>query len=214
MRVEDRIKAMIRKQLIDRGISDEYVLEAFLNVQRQLFVPDDLEHLAYQDGPLNIGYGQTISQPFTVAYMMSLLTLAPSDIVLEIGTGSGYQTALLAEIVKKVYTIERIAPLAKKAAQTLENMGYKNIEFYVGDGTKGWYDTTMKFDKIIVTAGAPVIPKALIEQLKLGGKLVIPVGDRNMQTMQLLIKKSNKIEEYDFDRFAFVPLIGKDGWKL
>ena len=214
MRVKDRIEAMIKNQIIKRGITDPKIINAFKKVPRHLFVPDYIEeYIAYMDGPLNIGYGQTISQPFTVAFMMQALNLDENDLVLEIGTGSGYQTALLAEIVKKVYTIERIEELYRQAKNRLEAMGYKNIEFYVGDGTTGWYDKSLLFDKIIVTAGAPIVPESLIKQLKTGGKMIIPVGGKYSQSMRLIIKKPMDYEEYELGEFTFVPLIGKEGWQ-
>jgi protein-L-isoaspartate(D-aspartate) O-methyltransferase len=144
--------------------------------------------------------------------MMEALHLKNSDIVLEIGTGSGYQTALLAEIVKKVYTIERIAQLSNQARNRLSAMNYNNIEFYIGDGTTGWPDNTIFFDKVIVTAGAPIIPESLVKQMKTGGRMIIPVGDKSTQTMKLVVKKTLGYDEYELGGFAFVPLIGKEGW--
>ncbi len=213
MRIEDQIKAMIQRQIVARGIEDKKVIDAFMKVPRHLFVPEEVKHLAYYDSPLSIGYGQTISQPFTVAFMMSILDLNKSDEVLEIGTGSGYQTALLAELVKKVYTIERIKELSENAQSVIAYLGYDNVEFYIGDGSKGWYNESKKFDKIIVTAGAPIVPESLLKQLKIGGKMVIPVGGKSMQSMKLIVKEIYAIEEYDLGEFAFVPLIGKEGWQ-
>ena len=213
MRIEDQIKAMIQRQIVARGIEDKKVIEAFMKVPRHLFVPEEVKHLAYYDSPLSIGYGQTISQPFTVAFMMSVLDLNKSDEVLEIGTGSGYQTALLAELVKKVYTIERIKELSENAQSVIAYLGYDNVEFYIGDGSKGWHNESKKFDKIIVTAGAPIVPESLLKQLKIGGKMVIPVGGKSMQSMKLIVKEIYAIEEYDLGEFAFVPLIGKEGWQ-
>ncbi len=212
MRIEDRIKFMIKDQIVARGITNEKVLYAFSRVPRHLFVPEEVEHLAYLDSPLSIGYGQTISQPYTVAFMMEALDLKERDTVLEIGTGSGYQTALLAEIVKKVYTIERIDALAKNAKTLLSRLGYDNIEYYIGDGTQGWPDKSVKFNKIIVTAGAPVIPESLIKQLKLGGRMIIPVGSKLSQSMRLIVKDIEGTKAYNLGEFAFVPLIGKEGW--
>lgn len=214
MRWEDQRKLMVNEQIIDRNIDDLIIVEAFLKVPREVFVAEEMKHLAYEDAPLAIGHNQTISQPFTVAYMMKALQLSSNDVVLEIGTGSGYQTALLAESVKKVYTIERISALSNKAKPILDALGYSNVEYYVGDGTLGWYDNSVMFDKIIVTAGAPKIPDALLNQLKNGGRMVIPVGEHSLQTMKIIVKKFYDYEEYKIGPFTFVPLIGKDGWKL
>ena len=214
MRWEDQRKLMVNEQIIDRGINDINIINAFLKVPREDFVPEDMKHLAYEDAPLTIGHNQTISQPFTVAYMMKALQLSQSDVVLEIGTGSGYQTALLAESTKKVYTVERISALSNKAKLTLNTLGYSNVEYCIGDGTLGWYDNSVMFDKIIVTAGAPKIPQTLLNQLKSGGRMVIPVGDHSVQTMKIIVKKFYDYEEHEIGPFTFVPLIGKDGWKL
>jgi protein-L-isoaspartate(D-aspartate) O-methyltransferase len=212
VRYEDQQKWMIEQQLIARNINDERVLQAFLKVPRYLFVPFDLRHLAYEDCPLAIGEGQTISQPFTVAFMLQIADLKPEHRVLEIGTGSGYQTALLSEMVEEIYTIDRIAPLSQRAQHTLWELNYRNITFYIGDGTKGWHEAKF-FDRIIVTAGAPEVPSSLLNQLKIGGKMVIPAGSNAMQNMLLITKKENSIVEETFGGFRFVPLIGEEGWK-
>lgn len=164
------------------GIKDPRVLEAILKVPRHLFVPKELIHEAYVDAPLPIGEGQTISQPYIVALMTEALELDENSKVLEIGTGSGYQAAILAEIAKEVYTVERIPSLKEKARKVLDALGYENIKFKVGDGTEGWPEYA-PYDAIIVTAGAPEIPKPLVEQLKVGGRLVIPVGDELTQRL-------------------------------
>lgn len=213
MKWEDQRKLLVEEQLLSQGIDDAIIVDAFLKIPREIFVPQDMIHDSYNDTALSIGYGQTISQPFTVAYMMKVLELEKNDIVLEIGTGSGYQTALLAESVKKVYTIERIEALSKRAEIILNSLGYFNIEYYVGDGTLGWYDDSVIFDKIIVTAGAPKIPQSLLDQLKNGGRMVIPVGEYSEQLMKLIIKKLYNYDEYEVGSFRFVPLIGKNGWK-
>jgi len=193
MRWEDQRKLMVNEQIIDRNIDDLIIVEAFLKVPREVFVAEEMKHLAYEDAPLAIGHNQTISQPFTVAYMMKALQLSSNDVVLEIGTGSGYQTALLAESVKKVYTIERISALSNKAKPILDALGYSNVEYYVGDGTLGWYDNSVMFDKIIVTAGAPKIPDALLNQLKNGGRMVIPVGEHSLQLYSLATPNGQKV---------------------
>ncbi len=216
MRFEDQQKWMVKHQMIDQGISDENVLSAFLKVPRHLFVPADIRHLAYENSPLGIGEGQTISQPFTVAYMMQLAELKSDHSVLEIGTGSGYQTALLAEIVKEVYSVERISFLSNQAKEKLADLNYQNIFYQISDGTLGWKTDNSRtfFDRIIVTAAAPEIPQSLVEQLKIGGKMVIPAGGKFSQTMYVIEKQINNINTYSYGNFTFVPLIGQEGWKI
>lgn len=178
---------MVRQQLIERGIRDERVLAAMRKVPRHRFVPPEYVHAAYDDGPLPIGAGQTISQPYIVALMTELLNLRGDERVLEIGTGSGYQTAILAELAREVYTIELEAELLARARRLLvEEMGYANIFFRHGDGSKGWPEAA-PFDAIIVTAAPPEVPPALLEQLRVGGRLVIPVGTWD-QDLQLIVK--------------------------
>ena len=195
MRFEDQRKLMIKEQIIQRGITEENIINSFLKVERHLFVPIDLQHLSYHDYPLGIGAGQTISQPYTVAYMLNLLDITSTDIVLEIGTGSGYQTALLAELSQYVYTVERIKVLSINAKILLSEMGYNNIYFQVGDGSKGWEKgepICKAFDKIIVSAAAPTIPKSLLKQLNDNGKMVIPIGNRYQQEMVVITRGKNK----------------------
>ena len=207
---------LIKYQLLARGITDENILKAFFTVPRHKFVPTEIEHLSYNDSPLSIGAGQTISQPFIVALMMQILELKESDKVLEIGTGSGYQTALLAEIVNKVYTVERIGSLIDGAEKLLNNLGYENIYYKFGDGTLGWKDGEPKqnmFDKIIVAAGAPDIPVSLTRQLAMNGKLVIPTGDRTLQQLVVITKTEDGYIHTNEGGCTFVPLIGDEGWK-
>lgn len=203
---------MVETQLIPRGIKDERVLNAMRNVPRHLFVPEYIRHSAYDDMALPIGEDQTISQPYMVAVMTELLELKGDEKVLEIGTGSGYQAAVLAELVKEVYTIERISELADKAQKKLAEIGYDNVHVMVSDGTKGLEDAA-PFDRIIITAAAPKIPEPLINQLKEGGIIVAPVGER---FSQMLIKgrkeKGVFVEEYHTP-CVFVPLVGEYGWK-
>lgn len=215
MRFEDQRKLMVQEQLLRRDINDENVLEAFIKVERHLFVDEDARHLAYNDSPLSIGMGQTISQPYIVALMLQLSDLKHEHKVLEIGTGSGYQTALLAEIVQEVYTVERIDGLLRKAEKTLKELGYENIYYKSGDGTKGWeggFPVCKEFDRIIVAAAAPEIPPSLINQLADGGKLVIPAGQRSYQELILLEKSAEGLQQSRHGGCSFVPLIGKEGW--
>ncbi len=198
--------------LKDRGISDQQVLSAMMEVERHLFVPLPLRNHAYDDAALPIGEGQTISQPYTVAIMTEALCIGKFDKVLEIGTGSGYQTAVLAAMGARVFTIERISSLLKNARQVLESL---NVRFVSkeSDGTIGWSQFA-PFDGIVVTAGAPEIPKRLVEQLKVGRKLVVPVGSHSFQQMKVITKvnDNNEFEIVDKADFKFVPLIGKEGW--
>lgn len=206
---------MVMEQLEARGIRDVAVLEAMREVPREEFVPPDLADLAYDDGPLPIEEGQTISQPYMVAYMTEALELTREDKVLEIGTGSGYAAAVLSRIVSKVYTVERFGSLAHVARQRLKSLGYDNVEVIVGDGSLG-LPQHAPFDAIVVTAGAPGIPKTLREQLAVGGRLVIPVG--NIPYLQILVRVRRVGEEdYRHENLMgcqFVPLIGEAGWKL
>lgn len=210
---EEQRKLMVEEQIRQRGITDPAVLEAMLKVPRHLFVPRDLRMFSYEDRPLPIGEGQTISQPYIVAYMIDALEPKDSDRVLEIGTGSGYAAAVLSRVVKEVYTIERVERLAQKAGQVLKQLGYDNIVTRTGDGSLGWPEAA-PFDGIIVSAGAPVVPDALAEQLAPGGRLVIPVGDRVYQNLVRVRRKDNGelVQEY-LAGVCFVPLIGEQGWK-
>lgn len=203
---------MVETQLIPRGIRDENVLAAMRKVPRHLFVPEHIRHNAYADMAMPIGEGQTISQPYMVAVMTELLELKSQDKVLEIGTGSGYQAAILAEIAKDVYTIERIFELAERARNILADIGYNNVHVIVGDGTKG-LESEAPFDKIIITAASPEIPKPLIEQLKEEGIIVAPVGGRFSQVLIKGKKKRGILLEEHHVPCVFVPLVGEYGWK-
>lgn len=203
---------MVENQLKRRGILSFRVLEAMRKVPRERFVPHESISSAYNDSPLSIGEGQTISQPYMVALMTECLNLQGKERVLEIGTGSGYQTAILAELAYEVYTIELHETLSERAKNLLLNLGYHNIEFRVGDGSKGWKEES-PFDGIIVTAGSPDIPNTLQEQLNDGGRLVIPVGSRFVQTLFRITKKGNTFHKKEFTSCVFVPLVGEYGWK-
>lgn len=204
---------MIDTQLVPRGIRNKRVLEAMKKVPRHLFVDEALFSQAYSDFPLPIGEEQTISQPFIVAFMTEALEIKGNERTLELGTGSGYQTAILAELCQKVYSIERISPLANRARKVLDKLGYGNILIRIGDGTLGWKDES-PFDAIIVTAGAPDIPGPLIDQLKVGGRLIIPVGGEHMQSLIRVRKTETGIEKDDMGGCRFVKLIGENGWKI
>lgn len=196
---------MVTVQLIDRGIKDPAVLKAMMKVPRHLFVPKEYENFAYDDGPLPIGYGQTISQPYIVALMTEVAKPAPSKKALEVGTGSGYQAAILAEIVEKVYSVEIIPELARESAERLKKLGYDNILVKYGDGYKGWEEYS-PFDIIMVTAAAEQIPQPLVSQLADGGRLVIPVGAPTaVQELMMLLKKNGKIEIRRLTFVRFVP---------
>jgi len=204
-----------RARLIDclsQEIRDKRVLAVMSRVPRELFVPSDYRYAAYEDIPLSIGYGQTISQPFIVALMTQALELKGSEKVLELGTGSGYQTAILAGLAKWVVSIERVPQLAESARQIVEKLGYTNVDIHTAVEALGWPDGA-PYEAIIVTAGAPRVPDALLEQLTLGGRLVIPVGSRWEQDLLRVTrkKKGNVVE--DLGGCRFVPLIGKDAWE-
>jgi protein-L-isoaspartate(D-aspartate) O-methyltransferase len=204
---------MVDQQIAARGVRSKPVLDAMRRIPREVFVPESLRELAYNDGPLSIGEGQTISQPFIVALMVEALGLNGGETVLEIGTGSGYAAAVLAEIAAQVYTIERIDQLAQQARTTLAENGYDNVEVIQGDGTLGWPDQA-PYDAIVVTAGGPEVPEALKHQLKTGGRLVIPVG-RDMHNQELIRVTRVSQSEFrteDLEYVRFVPLIGKQGW--
>jgi protein-L-isoaspartate(D-aspartate) O-methyltransferase len=203
---------MVETQIKARGIKDERVLEAMLKVPRHLFVDEALRDQAYGDFPLPIGEGQTISQPYIVAVMTEALELKGNERVLEVGTGSGYQTAILAELAFWVYTIEKYSTLLEKAKKILLNLGYKNISFKLGDGSLGWKEVA-PFDAIIVTAAAPQIPPPLIEQLIEGGRIVIPVGDVYSQVLIKGIKRGEKLYTETLEPVRFVKLVGAYGFK-
>jgi protein-L-isoaspartate(D-aspartate) O-methyltransferase len=197
--------------LRDRGITDEGVLDAMSKVERHLFVPEPFTARAYEDSALPIGKGQTISQPYTVAFMTEALRVKTGDRVLEVGTGSGYQAAVLAEMGARVFTIERNNDLLSGARKLLEKLGYR-VASKCGDGTVGWSEFA-PFDGIIVTAGAPNVPQPLLDQLAEAGRLVIPVGDMNFQTLVACTRHGKDFDRREMDGFKFVPLIGKMGWR-
>ena len=203
---------MVKEQLLGRDIRDKRVLDVFRKVPRHRFVDPADAMKAYGDFPLAIGDNQTISQPYMVALMAQLVEAGKTDRVLEIGTGSGYQTAILAELAKEVFSIERVEALGKRAKGILEELGYDNIRVKVGDGTLGWPEYA-PFDKIVVTASSPDVPGPLIEQLAIGGKLVIPVGSRISQRLTLVERpEKDRVIRKDKTGCVFVPLIGKYGW--
>jgi protein-L-isoaspartate(D-aspartate) O-methyltransferase len=198
-------KQMVQQQLITRGINDKRVLEAMAKVRRDEFVPSESRAASYEDGPLPIGYDQTISQPYIVAFMTEQLRPKSSDRVLEVGTGSGYQAAILAELVSDVYSIEIVEPLAKNAEATLQRLGYKNVHLQIGDGYKGWPEEG-PFDAIIVTCAPDKVPQPLVDQLKDGGRMVIPVGDKFAQQLYLLEKKNGQLKQSATLPVRFVPM--------
>ena len=204
-------RRMVEEQLGDRGIRDLRLLEVMTRVPRHLFALDSLQHRAYGDTPLPIGENQTISQPYIVAAMTEALGLKGDERVLEIGTGSGYQTAVMAELAAQVFTIERINVLSRKAQNILEGLGYANIVFKMFDGTYGWPDQT-PFNAIMITASAKEIPEALIKQLGEGGRLVAPAGDEQKQKLMVLKKKGDRVTKKEICDCKFVPLVGKYGW--
>lgn len=211
MDYKDLRKAMVRNQLIPRGISDPNVLRAMEEIPRHLFVEPAQQQHAYDDSPLPTADGQTISQPYMVAIMTELLELHGGEKVLEIGTGSGYQAAILATLADEVYTIERFEDMADKAAERFRTLGYAKIYVKAGDGTLGWPEAA-PFDRIIVTAGAPEIPAPLIDQLGLQGILVAPVGERYSQQLIKLIKTKEGLQSSSHTPCVFVPLVGAFGW--
>ncbi len=205
---------MVEEQIRARGIKDKRVLAALEGIPRHLFLEEALRDQAYNDRPLPIEDRQTISQPYIVALMTEALELKGTEKVLEIGTGSGYQTAILAELAMRVFSIERIGSLAAKARQLLDALNYYNVAIRVGDGTYGWREEA-PFQGIIVTAGAPRVPRHLIEQLSLGGRLVIPVGDRHSQSLYKITRLGDdpkEVKEEDLGGCRFVDLIGEHGW--
>ncbi|MCC7202230.1 MAG: protein-L-isoaspartate(D-aspartate) O-methyltransferase [Nitrospirae bacterium] len=210
---EEQRNAMVDEQIIPRGIKDGRVLSAMRRVPRHIFAGKELEWRAYGDNALPIGEGQTISQPYMVAVMTEALELKGDEKVLEIGTGSGYQAAVLAQLARSVYTMERIVSLSVRAETLMNDLGYFNVIFRVSNGTLGWKEEA-PFDGIIVTAGAPEIPETLIEQLSDGGRLVIPVGDRYSQMLTKVVKTAKGIVTSHLLSCVFVPLIGDYGWDL
>jgi protein-L-isoaspartate(D-aspartate) O-methyltransferase len=206
-----RRNRMVEEQLVRRNIYDPATLEAMRTVPRHLFVEEALANQAYGDHPLPIGSGQTISQPFIVALMTQSLELKGYEHVLEIGTGSGYQAAVLSRICEKVYTVERIESLKNQARRVFDHLHYINILSKLDDGTLGWPENG-PYDAIIVTAGGPSVPAPLLEQLKDGGRLIIPVGDKYSQQLELVIKEGDKTTARTIEYVRFVDLIGEHGW--
>ena len=209
---ETERKRMVESQLQGRGICDPRVLAAMERVPRHCFLPDPDDAAAHSDHPLPIGSGQTISQPYMVALMTECLRLAGTERVLEIGTGSGYQAAILAELSGRVVTVERIASLADGARQVLAGLGYANVEVVVGDGSFGWPGDA-PYDRIIVTAAAPEIAEPWTDQLADRGRLVVPVGDRWGQTLTVVTKSAGKLRHENLCGCVFVPLVGEHGWQ-
>jgi len=203
---------MVEFQIAARGIKDQNVLAAMRSVPRHLFLPKDARGLAYGDYPVRIGNNQTISQPYIVALMTSLLEVKPEHKVLDVGTGSGYQAAILAELAAEVYTIERFPGLAESAEALLEDLGYQNIHVAIGDGTLG-YTPAVPYDRIVVTAAAPRVPQALLKQLAEDGRMVIPVGSRYMQHLEIWQRKEDKFHKNAGISVVFVPLVGEEGWQ-
>ena len=203
---------MVKEQIVMRGVVEERVLAAMRKVPREEFVPAEFRAESYTDRPLPIGYDQTISQPFIVAFMTEELRPQPIDRILEIGTGSGYQAAILAELVAEVYSIEIIEPLAKNAEATLQRLGYKNVHVKAGDGYKGWPEHA-PFDSIIVTCAPERVPQPLIDQLKEGGRMIIPVGAKFAQELYLLEKKNGRLDQSAILPVRFVPMAGEGAQK-
>jgi protein-L-isoaspartate(D-aspartate) O-methyltransferase len=205
-------EAMVRVQLIPRGIHDQRVLNAMKTVPRHLFVPESLRDQAYRDSPLPIGEGQTISQPYIVAAMTQALDLHPEDRILEIGTGTAYQTAILAELAGQVFSIESLCTLLERARRILDGQGYTNIITQCGDGTLGWPEHS-PYNAIMVTAGAPQVPSALVRQLAVGGRLLIPVGDALSQNLLKITNTADGLTEETLGGCRFVKLVGAQGWQ-
>jgi len=203
---------MVDEQIAARGVKDERVLAAMRTVPRHEFLPEAIRGMAYDGNSLPLGEGQTMSQPYMVALMTGLLELTGAERVLEIGTGSGYQAAVLAELCEKVYTVERIKTLADKARAVLDRLGYRTVAIKVYDGTYGWKEMA-PFDAIMVTAGAPDVPAPLVLQLKEGGRMVVPVGDRQGQALLKVVKTAEGVVTERSIPCTFVPLIGSHGWK-
>jgi protein-L-isoaspartate(D-aspartate) O-methyltransferase len=203
---------MVEQQIRARDIYDQHVLEAMRTVPRHRFIPSENLPHAYMDGPLPIGCGQTISQPYIVALMTQMLRLNGDETVLEVGTGSGYQAAILASLVRKVITIERFPELAKNAAKVLKELGFTNVEVHVGDGSLGWQEQA-PYQAIMVTAAAPLTPKSLLSQLDDHGRLVIPVGEQWGQYLERWIRQGMEFNREVLIPVAFVPLRGEEGWK-
>lgn len=202
---------MVQNQLVERGLNDPLVLAAMQHVPRHLFVEDSLRERAYEDYPLPIGYEQTISQPYMAAHIASILKLAESEHVLEIGTGSGYLTAILAEQGAIVSSVEIIPNLAERSRNLLQGLNYHGVHVHVGDGTLGWQEEA-PFDAIVISAAAPILPRPLLSQLRMGGRLVVPMGEETLQTLVCVWKEPGGIQEEYFGECRFVKLRGKYGW--
>ena len=205
-------KRMVERQIATRGISSQPVIRALLTVPRHLFVEEALRERAYGDFPLPIGFGQTISQPYIVALMTEALALTGIEKVLEIGTGSGYQAAVLAELADRIITVERIPELARRARDTLARLGYHRVFVTSGDGSTGWQEGA-PYDAVLVTAGSPSMPEELLQQLKVGGRLVIPVGDRKIQRLMRYTRTREGCTGEDLGGCTVVPLLGRRGWQ-
>jgi protein-L-isoaspartate(D-aspartate) O-methyltransferase len=209
MNFEEQRALMVRTQIEARGVRDRRVLEAMRTVPRHRFVPEAMRSASYQDGPLSIGSGQTISQPYIVAFMTEAAEVGPEDRVLEIGTGSGYQAAVLAELAGEVYSIEVVRALYERTEPLLRSLGYENLHLRLGDGHSGWPEAA-PFDAIVVTAAPEVVPKALVDQLAIGGRMVIPVG-RGDQQLRILRKLPGGIREESTMAVRFVPMVADSG---
>lgn len=209
----ERRARMVERQIRRRGVTNAEVLNAMREVPREVFVPENLREFAYEDGPLPIESGQTISQPFIVAAMIDIAEISPGDTVLEIGAGSGYAAAVISRIAGRVYAIERHGALTQLARQRLLALSYDNVEIRTGDGTAGWLEAA-PFDAIIASAGGPAVPQTLKEQLDIGGVLVMPVGRSSREQRLLRVRRlgANHFDEEDMGGVAFVPLIGEHGW--
>lgn len=204
---------MVRKQLVARGIDDPRVLDAMARVEREAFVSPEFRHMAYDDNALPIECGQTISQPFTVAFMIAAAQISESDKVLEIGTGSGYGAAVISLLAREVHTVERIALLVETSSERLHRLGYQNVHVHKADGTLGLFDEA-PFDVIIVTAGAKRLPQPYVDQLSEGGRILIPIGATQCsQTMYRFTLQRDKLVKKNLGRFAFVPLVGANSWR-
>ena len=203
---------MVDYQIAGRGIVDERILDAMRTIPRHVFVPEEFQRDAYDDRPLPIGHEQTISQPYIVAFMTNVLDLQGNECVLEVGTGSGYQAAVLSLLVRKVHTVERIPTLADKAQKTLQELGIKNVEVHQGDGSLGWEENA-PYQAILVTAAAPSAPRALLDQLDVGGRMIIPVGGRTLQELELWRRNPEGLKFQTILQVVFVPLKGKQGWQ-
>ena len=202
---------MVKEQLERRGISDKRILTAFEAVPRHLFVPEEYSYAAYDDGPLPIGFGQTISQPYIVALMTNYLKLKGDERLLEVGTGSGYQAAILGMLAEEVHTIEFVPELASNADKLLKELGFDNVHVHFGDGSLGWKEFA-PYQGILVAAAAPKAPRALLEQLEDGGRLILPVGGRGMQILEIWERSGDEFNCKSETAVAFVPLRGKQGW--